>query len=73
MGTALFQCGCFITTSMFGDREITGAGTCREHSDEETRQLWKELVKVYTEMAEIIRRKHPSEDYAKIKRREGMG
>jgi hypothetical protein len=36
MGTCVFPCGCFITTSMFEDRLVISVYACAEHySDEE--------------------------------------
>jgi hypothetical protein len=32
MGTVFYSCGCWITTSMFGNREVLGVGFCLEHN-----------------------------------------
>ena len=39
MGTVSYPCGCAITRSMFGEREIMWVKTCLEHS----KDLQKEL------------------------------
>jgi hypothetical protein len=39
MGTTMYACGCFITSSMFGEREIIQASACLKHSSLVTKEL----------------------------------
>jgi len=32
MGTVFYECGCWITTSMFGPNEVVSIGYCMAHS-----------------------------------------
>lgn len=34
MNTVVYECGCSITYSMFGDKEIIDAHMCQEHQNE---------------------------------------
>ena len=39
MGTICFACGCYITTSMFGTRDVVHAVACLEHSSQVSKEL----------------------------------
>lgn len=48
MSTIVFACGCHISNSMFGEREVMGVGHCQEHhhlfsQDKTLRQMANEL------------------------------
>jgi hypothetical protein len=48
MGTLVFECGCSITSSMFGEREILSVFHCPDHrylfsQDKTLREMAKEI------------------------------
>ena len=49
MGTVSYACGCYITRSMYGEREVLGFGHCWQHfklysQDKTPRQMAEEIV-----------------------------
>ena len=50
MGTAFFECGCSVTTSMFGDKEVLSIHTCMKHANNpKIQEQLKALSKVLSE------------------------
>jgi len=49
MNTVLYKCGCFITYSMFGDRQVIDAHLCEQHM-EEYPEILKLLAKTILEI-----------------------
>lgn len=58
MGTIHFECGCWISRSMFGDRHVIFVGHCDEHqrlfSENKTlKQMAEEIYEAHSERAPV--------------------
>lgn len=49
MGTAMYECGCYVRRSMYGEHEVLAYGHCWQHrhlysQDKTPRQMAKEIA-----------------------------